>query len=95
MGVWAPTCVQVISDGYPRGKKELLGALSRFGPTETADWFRHEGVALKTEADGRMFPTTDDSQTIIDALGARFVPRTHMLHALRQHPAACWARCGA
>lgn len=60
---------QVISEGYPRGKKELLGALSRFGPTETADWFRREGVTLKTEADGRMFPITDDSQTVIDALG--------------------------
>ena len=62
----------MISEGYPRGKKELLGALSRFGPTETADWFRQEGVSLKTEPDGRMFPTTDDSQTIIDALGSRF-----------------------
>jgi len=61
---------RVISDGYPRGKKELLGALSRFGPAETADWFRDEGVVLKTEADGRMFPITDDSQTIIDALEA-------------------------
>ena len=65
-------CLQVISDGYPRGRKELLGALSRFGPTETADWFRDEGVVLKTEADGRMFPVTDDSQTIIDALGISF-----------------------
>ena len=60
---------QVISDGYPRGKREMLGALSRFSPTETAAWFRSEGVTLKTEADGRMFPVTDDSQTIIDALG--------------------------
>ena len=47
----------------------MLGALSRFSPTETAAWFRSEGVTLKTEADGRMFPVTDDSQTIIDALG--------------------------
>lgn len=60
--------VRVISDGYPRGRRELLGALSRFGPTETANWFRSEGVTLKTEADGRMFPITDSSQTIIDAL---------------------------
>ena len=59
---------RVISDGYPRGRRELLGALSRFGPTETANWFRSEGVTLKTEADGRMFPITDSSQTIIDAL---------------------------
>ena len=59
---------RVIADGYPRGRKEILGALARFGPTETADWFRREGVTLKTEPDGRMFPITDDSQTIIDAL---------------------------
>ena len=59
---------RVIAEGYPRGSKELLGALSRFGPTETANWFRSEGVTLKTEADGRMFPISDDSQTIIDAL---------------------------
>ena len=59
---------RLISDGYPRGRREILRALSRFGPAETADWFRAEGVALKTEADGRMFPTTDDSQTIVDAL---------------------------
>ena len=62
---------RVIADGYPRGRKEILGALARFGPTETADWFRREGVTLKTEPDGRMFPITDDSQTIIDALEGR------------------------
>ncbi|CAM9139245.1 unnamed protein product [Discosporangium mesarthrocarpum] len=61
--------VSVIAQGYPRGNKQLLGPLkSRFGPEDAAEWFRERGVALKTEADGRMFPTTDSSQTIIDCL---------------------------
>lgn len=53
---------------YPRGSRELLGPLHRFGPQNTIDWFESRDVALKTEADGRMFPTTDNSQTIIDCL---------------------------
>lgn len=51
---------------YPRGSKELLGAFHKFGPQQTIDWFKNHGVELKTEADGRMFPVTDSSQTIID-----------------------------
>ncbi len=50
---------------YPRGSKELLGPFHRFGPAETKNWFESNGVSLKTEADGRMFPKTDDSGTII------------------------------
>ena len=57
-----------LSTNYPRGEKSLIGPLHRFGADDTVDWFESRGVALKTEADGRMFPTTDDSQTIIDAL---------------------------
>jgi predicted Rossmann fold flavoprotein len=53
---------------YPRGSRELLGPLHRFGPQETIAWFEARGVALKTEADGRMFPTTDDSATIVGCL---------------------------
>jgi hypothetical protein len=53
---------------YPRGGKALLGPLHRFGPRETEAWFAAHGVRLKTEADGRMFPVTDDSRTIIDCL---------------------------
>jgi predicted Rossmann fold flavoprotein len=53
---------------YPRGGKALRGAFSRFQPQDTVAWFTHRGVNLKTEADGRMFPVTDDSQTIIDCL---------------------------
>lgn len=55
---------------YPRGARELLGAFSRWQPRDTVDWFEIRGVKLKTEADGRMFPVTDSSQTIVDCLMA-------------------------
>lgn len=53
---------------YPRGSKELLGPFIRFGPSDTISWFEKRGVILKTEADGRMFPITDDSATIVNCL---------------------------
>ncbi len=53
---------------YPRGGKALLGPFHRFGSKDVVDWFQQRGVRLKAEADGRMFPVTDDSQTIIDCL---------------------------
>ena len=53
---------------YPRGGRELLGAFHRWGPRETIAWFSARGVELKTENDGRMFPVTDDSATIVDCL---------------------------
>lgn len=53
---------------YPRGAKALLGPFTRFGPKDTVAWFERRGVPLKTEPDGRMFPKTDSSQSIIDAL---------------------------
>lgn len=53
---------------YPRGGKELRGAFSRFQPQDTINWFESRGVKLKTEGDGRIFPVTNDSQTIIDCL---------------------------
>jgi len=53
---------------YPRGGRALRGPFSRFQPQDTIDWFESRGVALKTEEDGRVFPTTDQSQTIIDCL---------------------------
>jgi predicted Rossmann fold flavoprotein len=58
-----------ILSGYPRGNKELNGLFhKRFTPTMAREWFEYRGVELKTEADGRMFPTTDSSQTIMDTL---------------------------
>jgi len=53
---------------YPRGGNELRGSFSRFQPRDTVEWFETRGVKLKTEADGRIFPVTDDSSTIADCL---------------------------
>ncbi|PSF34465.1 aminoacetone oxidase family FAD-binding enzyme [Aphanothece hegewaldii CCALA 016] len=53
---------------YPRGGKALRGAFTRFQPKDTWTWFGTQGVKLKTEADGRMFPVTDNSQTIVNCL---------------------------
>ena len=53
---------------YPRGGNELRGAFSRFQPKDTVEWFESHGVKLKTENDGRMFPITDDSNTIAECL---------------------------
>ncbi|MDX5483154.1 MAG: NAD(P)/FAD-dependent oxidoreductase [Hymenobacteraceae bacterium] len=58
----------VFSQHYPRGAKQLKEAFKVFGAQETIDWFKARGVQLKAEADGRMFPTTDNSETIIDCL---------------------------
>jgi len=59
---------------YPRGRNALIGPFTRFQARDTVEWFEARGVALKTERDGRMFPTTDTSQTIMDCL----------LHSARQ-----------
>ena len=53
---------------YPRGANELRGAFSRFQATDTVEWFEARGVKLKTEADGRMFPVTDSSETVAACL---------------------------
>src|SRR6185295_7321993 len=55
-----------LSQHYPRGQKELKKLFRTFQAKETVDWFANLGVKLKAENDGRMFPVTDDSQTIID-----------------------------
>jgi hypothetical protein len=57
-----------LSLSYPRGEKQLKSAFARFSPKDTIDWFESRKVKLKTEKDGRMFPVSDDSQTIIDCL---------------------------
>lgn len=53
---------------YPRGGQALLSPFQRFSARDTVEWFQARGVELKTEADGRMFPVTDNSQTIVDCL---------------------------
>lgn len=53
---------------YPRSHKKLRQAFGSFGTSHTIDWFLERGVKLKAEPDGRIFPVTDSSQTIIDCL---------------------------
>ena len=53
---------------YPRGGKQLKKAFAQFNTKDTVQWFESRGVKLKTEEDNRMFPVTNDSQTIVDCL---------------------------
>lgn len=53
---------------YPRGEQALIAPFSRFNPLHTQAWFEARGVRLKTEADNRMFPQSNNSQTIVDCL---------------------------
>jgi predicted Rossmann fold flavoprotein len=53
---------------FPRGERALIAPFKQFQAADTVAWFAERGVELKTENDGRMFPTTDSSQTIIDCL---------------------------
>jgi predicted Rossmann fold flavoprotein len=57
-----------LSLSYPRGERQLKSAFARFSPKDTIEWFESRKVKLKTEPDGRMFPVSDDSQTVIDCL---------------------------
>jgi predicted Rossmann fold flavoprotein len=57
-----------LSKNYPRGEKFLKKVFRHFAVKDTISWFESRRVELKTEQDGRMFPVTDNSQTIIDAL---------------------------
>ncbi|MEK9773561.1 MAG: NAD(P)/FAD-dependent oxidoreductase [Opitutae bacterium] len=57
-----------LSTKYPRGARELRGAFHYWQPRDTIQWFEQRGVKTKVEADGRMFPVTDDSQTVINCL---------------------------
>ena len=56
------------SSRYPRGGRALLSPFQKFSARDTVAWFESRGVKLKTEADGRMFPVTDSSQTIVNCL---------------------------
>jgi len=56
------------SKRYPRGEKHVFRLLHQFGQDDTVRWFEERGVAIKAEEDGRMFPVSDSSQSIIDCL---------------------------
>jgi predicted Rossmann fold flavoprotein len=80
---------------YPRGGKALRGAFTRFQAEDTVAWFTDQGVRLKTEADGRMFPITDNSETIVECLikatakfGVELRLGTPVVSAKKVHPAA-------
>lgn len=63
-------CFDVLNlvKNYPRGEKALRSPFTKFQPEQTIEWFLKRGVSLKKEADGRMFPITDSSETIIHCL---------------------------
>lgn len=76
---------------FPRGERELIGPFQRFQARDTVGWFEERGVKLKTEPDGRIFPATDSSQTIIDCLlriakgaGVKLVTQCGVERASRQ-----------
>lgn len=73
----------LLATHYPRGERELMGPFHRFQPKDTLEWFLKRGVRIKAEDDGRMFPISDDSKTIIDCfmkevekLGIKIFTRT-------------------
>jgi predicted Rossmann fold flavoprotein len=61
---------KILVQHYPRGNKALMSPFSRFQPKDTIGWFSERGVEMHTEEDGRMFPVTNNSQTIIYCLMA-------------------------
>jgi predicted Rossmann fold flavoprotein len=69
---------------YPRGERALIAPFKQFQASDTVAWFAARGVKLKTEDDGRMFPTTDSSLTVINCL----------LHAAREAGMTLKANCG-
>ncbi|MFH7025055.1 MAG: NAD(P)/FAD-dependent oxidoreductase [Heteroscytonema crispum UTEX LB 1556] len=83
----------LLVQNYPRGGKALRGAFTRFQAKDTVAWFALQGVGLKTEADGRMFPITDNSETIVDCLmnaakyaGVEICTGTHVVSVKRKPP---------
>lgn len=69
---------------YPRGEKELLGPFHTFMTGDTIAWFEERGVELKIEDDGRMFPVSNSSQTIIDCFLAE--AKKHNVELLKNNP---------
>ncbi|MBM3427908.1 MAG: aminoacetone oxidase family FAD-binding enzyme [Bacteroidetes bacterium] len=69
---------------YPRGRKELLGPFHHFQPGDMIGWLAEKGVELKVEDDGRMFPTTDSSQTIIDCFESQLPQHTLVFNGVKR-----------
>ncbi|MBT3194223.1 MAG: NAD(P)/FAD-dependent oxidoreductase [Verrucomicrobia bacterium] len=64
----ACTDIRTFAQNYPRGSSELIGPFHQFGPTETMEWFEAHDVPLVTLEDGCVFPQSDRSESVIDAL---------------------------
>jgi predicted Rossmann fold flavoprotein len=73
-----------LTKNYPRGEKELLGPFHTFMTGDTLAWFEQRGVEIKMEEDGRMFPISDSSQTIIDCFTSE-ISRLN-IELLTSHP---------
>ncbi|GBF50594.1 flavoprotein family protein [Leptospira ryugenii] len=71
---------EAFSKKYPRGERELKWAFRHFQSKDTVNWFKEHGVLLKTEDDGRMFPVTDQSSTIIDCFLTEIQKKKIHLH---------------
>lgn len=90
-----------MSERYPRGERALISPLHRFSASDTVAWFEERGVKLKTEEDGRMFPVTDSSETIIECLmnearaaGVRLLTRQEITEVRRTGDGAFELRMG-
>jgi len=77
---------QELTKNYPRGEKELLGPFHTFMTGDTMEWFEKRGVELKIEEDGRMFPVSNSSQTIIDCF--LYEAKKHNVAILKNQPVA-------
>jgi len=75
---------QDLTKNYPRGERELLGPFHTFMTGDTIEWFEKRGVELKIEEDGRMFPVSNSSQTIIDCF--LFEAKKHKVSVLKNQP---------
>jgi len=73
---------ELLVQNYPRGKKELLGPFYIFNPEHTINWFAKRNIKIVAEEDGRMFPSTNSSQTIIDCFMAEAAK--HKIHVHQQ-----------
>lgn len=82
----------ILTKFYPRGERELRGPFHTFCTGDIMEWFEHRGVALKIEEDGRVFPESNSSQTIIDCFlkeadtaGVKIVKQTVVQHVVKRN----------
>ena len=81
-----------LTNNYPRGQKELLGPFHKFMTGDTMEWFQNKGIELKIEEDGRMFPKSDSSQTIIDCFLNEI--KNKKIELLRNQPVKAFTKSG-